>query len=120
MTTEEKPTSTFSAERTLYQVQVRRRKGSPRNIALNEVFIGEDWEPIQLPDRAYTLTEHVETCAELDDGLFPYPMAMMEAWRILSTRHAHAFEVRLVPHKVKTSYATYPQEPLPALIPEQL
>lgn len=108
----EKPLSTHSAERTLYQVQVRRRLNARPSITLNGKFIDTEWEPMPLLSKAYQLTDHVDTCAELDDGLFPYPLAMHEAWGILSVEHAHAFEVRLVPHLVKTSYATFPQEPM--------
>lgn len=111
-TSDEKPLSTHTAERTLYQVQVRRREKT-RPTYLNGKLIGHDWEQMPLPDRNYLITDHFDTAAELDDGLFPYALAMAEAWMVLSIEHAHVFEVRLVPHLVKTSYATFPQEPLP-------
>lgn len=110
----EKPLSTHAAERTLYQVQIRRHKHI-RPTFLNGKLIGEEWERVPLPDRDYRITSHLDTAAELDDGLFPYALAMAEAWLALSYEHAYAFEVRLVPHLVKTSYAAFPQEPLPEL-----
>lgn len=114
-TSDQKPLSTHTSERTLYQVQVRRRKHAKPTIVLNEKPIGTEWEPLPLLPKRYVLTEHVDTAAELDDGLFPYPLAMAEAWGVLSVEHAYCFEVRLVPHIVKTSYASYPQKPLPEL-----
>lgn len=113
-TSDQKPLSTHSAERTLYQVQVRQRENTKPTF-LNQKLIGHEWESAPLPERRYKLTEHMDTAAELDEGLFPYALAMMEAWGILSVEHAHVFEVRLVPHVVKTSYASFPQEPLPEL-----
>jgi len=114
-TSDEKPLSSYSSERTLYQVQVRRREGTSPTILLNDRFIGEKWERLILPERAYLLTNHFDTAAELGDGLFPYAMAMAEAWGVFSVRHAHIFEVRLVPHLVKSTYASFAQEPLPEL-----
>ncbi len=113
-TADQKPRSTHTAERTLYQVQVRRREGT-QAICLTGKLIGHEWEPAPLPERYYLLTDHIDTAAELDEELFPYAMAMHEAWGILSVSHAYAFEVRLVPHVVKTSYASFAQEPLPEL-----
>jgi hypothetical protein len=114
-TTDQKLLSSHTTERTLFQVQVRRRKGTSPSIALNEKLIGEEWEPVPLPPRAYYFTDHFDTAAELHDGLFPYALAMREAWDVLSVEHARVFEVRLVPHLVKSSYASFPQEPMPEL-----
>lgn len=111
----EKPLSTHIAERTLYKVEVRQHYVGPRQFTLNGKSIGNEWEAYHPAPRHYNLNEHVDTVAELDDGLFPFVMAMAEAYWVLGVEHARAFEVRLVPHVVKTSYASYPQEPMEKL-----
>lgn len=115
MPDEPKPLSSHVSERTLYQVQVCRRKSASSNILLNEKFIGTEWERLHLNGMRFRCSDHEDTQAELDDGLFPYALAMSLAWEVASVEHAFAFKVRLVPYLVKTSYASYPQEPMEPL-----
>ncbi len=114
-TENEKPIVTHNSTRILYQVQVRRRANTNPDILLNNKGVDTEWRRANLPPRGYIFTDYRDTAAELSDGLFPYALAMKEAWGIMAAEHARAFEVRLVPHKVETSYATYAQEPLPEL-----
>lgn len=110
-TPEDKPLSTHTAERTLYQVQVRQL--TSRKILINEKLIGKEWEHYPLPPgRRFILNEHTDTAAEMYDNLFPFALAMKFAWEVLALEHGYTFDVRLVPYVVKTSYASYPQEPL--------
>jgi hypothetical protein len=110
-TPEAKPLNTHSAERTLYQVQVRQI--TSRKILINEKLIGKEWEIYPLPpNRGFYFNEFTDTAAEIWDNLFPFALAMKHAWEVLALEHGHTFDVRLVPHVVKTSYASYPQEPL--------
>lgn len=111
----DQPLSTHSAERVLYQVQIRLREGKRLGFTMNDRAVGYEWQELILPPRGYCLSEHWDTAAEIDDNLLPYPLAMKEAWDVLATEHAHAFEVRLVPHVVKTSYAAYALDALPEL-----
>lgn len=113
--TDNKPTETHHAERTLYKVQVRRKRSASPSILLNGQLIGIEWVDAPLAEATYRFTEHTDTAAEIFNELFPYALAMNHAWSILSVAHAYAFEVRLVPHRVETSYSQLPLEPLPEL-----
>jgi hypothetical protein len=100
-----------SATRFLYQVEVKSIGG----ILLEGVQIGREWEPAPRRNETFRMNCHNDCAADIDNGLFPYALAMSRAWGILACEHAYAFQVRIVPHEVKTEYAANRLAPLAPL-----
>lgn len=107
--TEKQPTASHNATRILYQVQVR---SNVKGIVLNGEILTDKWQIAPLPEMSLIATDPTETTMEMIDGLFPYVLAMQFAYGVLATKHGYAMEVRLMPHKVKTTYAIFELEPL--------
>jgi hypothetical protein len=70
-----------SATRFLYQVEVKSIGG----ILLEGVQIGREWEPAPRRNETFRMNCHNDCAADIDNGLFPYALAMSRAWGMQPT-----------------------------------